>query len=803
MVCLTLCLRIFSSTKAYEKILKQSVKQTNQGGSVATTNEPSAKAVKMTPTAQYADDKMAYACASLVQAATSVLRDLEDNEAPEVAELCGEIIVCATCCSSCFQYYDEASLAERIGACNELSACCTSLIEALDGQDFEGLEQLKAQAEYCLEQCAATAGTEVEEGDGPAHPEPENQETGTATPSTVTGLSKRSKLVKDRHIKALTWRYAFKVSVRNEAEMDAAEMVLSGPIGSGYADDSGTSAKEFREALAKIPTDRKVRVRINSEGGSIQDGLEMFNLLKQRGEAITCVIDGYALSCASLVALAGHTLIAPKSSVVMIHTPRIETYGDAAEHKAAIKMLAKHQDMMADVYAEELDISTEEAHSMMEAETWLTGKEMVDAGWADAESESDLDDEEQDGTLAMLEYRAEKDLLIAELGTAKAISDESRRRAEEANLAKSRFLATMSHELRTPLNAILGFSEVMKNEVLGPMRQRRLQGLRRRHPLPAAAPAQPHQRDPRPVAHRGRPLRAQRGAGQPRQRRRGMPPPAAAARPRNGHHHQRAVRARACRGSGPTSAPSARSCLNLLSNAIKFTPSGGEIWHQGRLDRRRRPVPLGQGQRPRHSGGGDPDRAVVLRPGLDRHQERRAGRRPRPADRQALIDLHDGTFELKSKLREGTEVIVTFPLSRVMEALPPIAEPAPPTQPHAQTEIAPARRQQCAAPPRFLALVGGAAAESSRYRPRCLCSRPDWRPSRHGPPHSRPSRALRPGCAPSRPVSGLCLGCGRCFSRSRAGTGTTTANEPALWLELPRRIASVAGSGAAKPSASR
>ncbi|MCC6982268.1 MAG: sensor histidine kinase, partial [Bauldia sp.] len=72
-------------------------------------------------------------------------------------------------------------------------------------------------------------------------------------------------------------------------------------------------------------------------------------------------------------------------------------------------------------------------------------------------------------TLAMLESRAEKDLLIAELGTANAISDESRRRAEEANLAKSRFLATMSHELRTPLNAILGFSEVMRNEVLGPM----------------------------------------------------------------------------------------------------------------------------------------------------------------------------------------------------------------------------------------------------------------------------------------------------------------------------------------------
>src|SRR6185437_457600 len=60
-------------------------------------------------------------------------------------------------------------------------------------------------------------------------------------------------------------------------------------------------------------------------------------------------------------------------------------------------------------------------------------------------------------TLATLEARAEKDALIGELEQAKAISDEARRRAEAANISKSRFLAQMSHELRTPLNAILGF----------------------------------------------------------------------------------------------------------------------------------------------------------------------------------------------------------------------------------------------------------------------------------------------------------------------------------------------------------
>jgi two-component system cell cycle sensor histidine kinase PleC len=40
-----------------------------------------------------------------------------------------------------------------------------------------------------------------------------------------------------------------------------------------------------------------------------------------------------------------------------------------------------------------------------------------------------------------------------------------------------------------------------------------------------------------------------------------------------------------------------------------------------------------------------------------------------------LTELHDGSFELKSKLRYGTEVIVTFPRKRVMEALPRVPEP--------------------------------------------------------------------------------------------------------------------------------
>ncbi len=67
----------------------------------------------------------------------------------------------------------------------------------------------------------------------------------------------------------------------------------------------------------------------------------------------------------------------------------------------------------------------------------------------------------------MLAFRAQKDALIAELERSAAASDEARRRAERNSLSTTKFLATVSHELRTPLNAVIGFSEIMKDEMMG------------------------------------------------------------------------------------------------------------------------------------------------------------------------------------------------------------------------------------------------------------------------------------------------------------------------------------------------
>jgi two-component system cell cycle sensor histidine kinase PleC len=116
-------------------------------------------------------------------------------------------------------------------------------------------------------------------------------------------------------------------------------------------------------------------------------------------------------------------------------------------------------------------------------------------------------------------------------------------------------------------------------------------------------------------------------------------------------------------------------CLNLLSNAIKFTPTGGTVTLKiGR-------TPLGgQFLSVKDTGPGIPEAEIprVLRSfgqGSLAHQTAEGGTGLGLPITKGLIELHDGNFELKSKLRYGTEVIVTLPRIRIMEALPRLAEP--------------------------------------------------------------------------------------------------------------------------------
>jgi two-component system cell cycle sensor histidine kinase PleC len=278
-------------------------------------------------------------------------------------------------------------------------------------------------------------------------------------------------------------------------------------------------------------------------------------------------------------------------------------------------------------------------------------------------------------TLATLEARAEKDALIGELEQARMKSDEARRRAEAANISKSRFLAQMSHELRTPLNAILGFSEVMKNEIFGG------------HAVPAYKDysGDIHSSGVHLLGLINEILDLSRiEAGRYELNEEAVALTATVEE----CHHLLKLRARnrgiTIHEMFETEMPRIwaderavrQVCLNLLSNAIKFTPQGGEIWLKVGWT-----ASGGQYLSVRDTGPGIPEEEIPIV--LDsfgqgsnaiKSAEQGAGL-GLPIVRH-LVDLHGGTFALRSKLREGTEVIITFPPERVMSALEPIREPA-------------------------------------------------------------------------------------------------------------------------------
>ncbi len=274
---------------------------------------------------------------------------------------------------------------------------------------------------------------------------------------------------------------------------------------------------------------------------------------------------------------------------------------------------------------------------------------------------------------SLLSFQSEKDDLIAELEVAKSMSDEARRRAEEANLAKSRFLASMSHELRTPLNAILGFSEVMATEVMGPLN----------NPIYKEYTNDIHRSGQHLLNLINEILDLSRiEAGRYELNEEsislleicedciGM------------------VQLRA-RGKSITIQSNVEPnlplvwadeksmrqvILNLLSNAVKFTPQGGEVtvkvgWTAGG----------GQYISIKDNGPGIPENEIpvvlsAFGQGSIAIKSAEQGTGLGLPIVQAILAKHDGQFHLKSKLREGTEVIAILPAKRVLQSLPAVEE---------------------------------------------------------------------------------------------------------------------------------
>lgn len=169
-----------------------------------------------------------------------------------------------------------------------------------------------------------------------------------------------------------TW-YAMKA----EAGAQSARLDIYDEIG-GW----GVTASQFAADLKGLGPVATLDVHLHSPGGSVVDGAAIFNLLKSHGARKVVTIDGMALSMASVVAMAGDEIIMPSNALMMIHNPWTMTAGDAEQLRKDADLLDKMKAQIAGAYIVKTGKSAADIAALMDAETWMDGREAVAAGFA-------------------------------------------------------------------------------------------------------------------------------------------------------------------------------------------------------------------------------------------------------------------------------------------------------------------------------------------------------------------------------------------------------------------------------------
>ena len=172
---------------------------------------------------------------------------------------------------------------------------------------------------------------------------------------------------------------------RVQAQGDRAEILIYDDIGAGFF--GGISAKDFADELAGIGDVEEINVRINSPGGSVFDGFAIYNSLKRLDAKIIVDIDGMALSIASVIAMVGDEIRMADNAMMMVHNPFTVVAGTSKELRETADVLDSMRDNIAQTYSERSKLSTDEAITAMDAETWYTAQEAVDVGLADNTTE--------------------------------------------------------------------------------------------------------------------------------------------------------------------------------------------------------------------------------------------------------------------------------------------------------------------------------------------------------------------------------------------------------------------------------
>ena len=185
---------------------------------------------------------------------------------------------------------------------------------------------------------------------------------------------------------------------------DEAEITLYGDVMSRQPTDWWTGEPEpglyitpegFMEDLAAVKDKGHITVKLNSCGGDLYTGIAIHNALKALSGEVNVVVEGIAASAASVIMCAGDTVTVYPGSLVMIHGVSVYLWDslNIQDMKQLMKGMDASERAVAEIYNAKTGIAVDTLRGMMTKETWLTGREALEKGFADnlLEDEEDPD----------------------------------------------------------------------------------------------------------------------------------------------------------------------------------------------------------------------------------------------------------------------------------------------------------------------------------------------------------------------------------------------------------------------------
>lgn len=263
-------------------------------------------------------------------------------------------------------------------------------------------------------------------------------------------------------------------NIRNSAESsDTLDIYIYSDIDNAYWDETAMDADKFRKELESHKDASQINLYINSMGGSVSEGVAIYNQIRRHKAKVTAYIDGLACSIASVIPMAADEVVMGENTMLMIHNPWTFTMGNAKALRKTAEDLDKVRDgCIIPAYKAKCGdrITDKKLIELLDNETYLTAAECLDYGFADriltvsndekkADAENTVKDAMNHAKAGFMDNLAERfSAMVAKARTHETVRNETPEKTEDAenNPANAENAAEKQHSVTMHLYDALG-----------------------------------------------------------------------------------------------------------------------------------------------------------------------------------------------------------------------------------------------------------------------------------------------------------------------------------------------------------